>query len=63
MKNRQYNESTKNSIHCYNEQIDEKDDTYIKAISKLSQVANYKFREAFMCTVQNTLMTLMKVIW
>ena len=28
-------------------------DKYIKVISKLSQVASYKFSEAFMCTVQN----------
>ena len=41
-----------NSIHCYNEQLDEKEDTYLKVISKLSQVANYKFSKALMCTVE-----------
>ena len=59
----------KNSIHCYNDQLDKNEIRYIDIqieeddrrqkkkkkieVTKLSQVASYKFREAFMCTVQN----------
>ena len=47
------------------EQLDKSDnryiDTYIE-VTKLSQVANYKFKEAFMCTVQNNKYVQYKII-
>ena len=48
------------------EQLDKNDirylDTFIKVISKLSQVASYNLREAFMCTVQNNKCVQYKII-